>query len=873
MNKKKTKKQLQVVASSSHGQSDRSEILDYVVVGSGASGSMAAQTLVEAGKNVAMIDVGARNPEYDTIVPDKDYISIRKTEVGQHRYFIGDNAEGVVWGDIGKGAQVTPTRKHLTQFVDTYLPIKSDTFSPIESLGYGGLGIGWGLQCWEYSRADIEAAGMDPAKIVPAYETISSRIGISATQDDASKYTMGELKTFQPSATMDRNHVRIYKKYKAGQKGFNKRGIFVGRTPLALLTKDLHGRKKYGYRDMDFYTDRNRSCWRPWITVDELRRKSNFTYIGGHLVTRFSEKKDGTVEISALRTEDNKPVTFRCRKLILAANPISSARIVLRSQGKKGQRVPLLCNPYTYIPCLQPAMVGKAVEPKKLGFAQLTMFLDKKHSNFDMSVASLYSYQSLMLFRIIKQLPLNFDDARIVMRYLMSGLVILGVHHPDKVNEKKFLELEADKNSPTGDHLKASYVLDKADENEYKSREDQCIKAARKMGLFALARINPGYGASVHYAGTLPFSQEEKPFTLSPEGRLHGTQNVYVADSSGFTYLPAKGLTFTLLANAHVTAANILEEEKTMAKSAAKNTNSAQSSNKKQPTVVITGASGFVGTKLVNHFLDQGWKINALVRNAKKYRAKKDVAYFEYDLEKPVDEAAFKGADYLVHTAYVKYDRNHPDAMELNKKAAERLVAASRKYGLKKNVFMSSMSAHDEAKSVYGKQKLAVEEVFNTGGDVNLRFGLILGDGGLVKQMSEHIRTKRIVPLIDGGKQPLQVIGVYDLVRVIQRVIEQGLSGTFTVANPEVVTNKQFYQAVAKRLGVKAIFVPVPFFAILGAMRTINFLRLPLAVNEDNLWGLKMLRSVDNAEDLKKIGIKLDPLDTVLDKPGILAKG
>jgi hypothetical protein len=39
---------------------------------------------------------------------------------------------------------------------------------------------------------------------------------------------------------------------------------------------------------------------------------------------------------------------------------------------------------------------------------------------------------------------------------------------------------------------------------------------------------------------------------------LHGTRNVYVADGSGFKYLPAKGITFSLMANAHVTAENVL---------------------------------------------------------------------------------------------------------------------------------------------------------------------------------------------------------------------------------------------------------------------------------------------------------------------------
>jgi choline dehydrogenase-like flavoprotein len=58
----------------------------------------------------------------------------------------------------------------------------------------------------------------------------------------------------------------------------------------------------------------------------------------------------------------------------------------------------------------------------------------------------------------------------------------------------------------------------------------------------------------------MPFSRTEKPLGLSPSGRVHQTKHVYVADSSGFNFLPARGLTFSILANAHITAQNVLQE-------------------------------------------------------------------------------------------------------------------------------------------------------------------------------------------------------------------------------------------------------------------------------------------------------------------------
>jgi len=67
---------------------------------------------------------------------------------------------------------------------------------------------------------------------------------------------------------------------------------------------------------------------------------------------------------------------------------------------------------------LQPARFGKAAETQKMGFAQLTLFLDTQQHDADMAVASLYSYQSLMLFRIIRQLPLTFADAELLCAIL-----------------------------------------------------------------------------------------------------------------------------------------------------------------------------------------------------------------------------------------------------------------------------------------------------------------------------------------------------------------------------------------------------------------------------------------------------------------------
>src|SRR5947207_13401909 len=133
--------------------------------------------------------------------------------------------------------------------------------------------------------------------------------------------------------------------------------------------------------------------------------------------------------------------------------------------------------------------------------------------------------------------------------------------------------------------------------------------------------------------------------------------------------------------------------------------------SKKTPIVAITGASGFLGSTLTEHFLNNGWEVVALVRSTER-KAKKGVEYREYDLTANVSPSALKDVDYVVHTAYVKLDAANPYAMAMNIEGAAALIKAAEKASVKQTVFISSMSAHEAAISVYGQQKLAIEKLF-----------------------------------------------------------------------------------------------------------------------------------------------------------------
>src|ERR1051326_8839060 len=196
-------------------------------------------------------------------------------------------------------------------------------------------------------------------------------------------------------------------------------------------------------------------------------------------------------------------------------------------------------------------MLGKQLGEKKIGFAQLSLFHDPGKKNMDVAMASIYSYHSLMMFRIIGQVPLDYRNARVLMQYLMPAFSIFGIHHPEKSGEQKYLQRKAD-----GGFF-AEYKLSEGEKMAMADRERKYLRAIRQLGCYPVKKVDPGMGSSIHYAGTLPFSESGK-HSVSPGGRLNGTKNVFVADGSGFKDLPAKRLTLSLMANAHNVTSNLL---------------------------------------------------------------------------------------------------------------------------------------------------------------------------------------------------------------------------------------------------------------------------------------------------------------------------
>ncbi len=273
-------------------------------------------------------------------------------------------------------------------------------------------------------------------------------------------------------------------------------------------------------------------------------------------------------------------------------------------------------------------------------------------------------------------------------------------------------------------------------------------------------------------------------------------------------------------------------------------------------TVAVTGASGLLGRALCAHLAQRGWEVRMLVRHPESFtRAPPGARVGVCDLPHRVDGSLLEGADSVVHCAYATRTSDLAKARRVNEHGTCRMLAESRRTGVRHFIFVSSIAAHPEAPNYYARSKHALEGLIDPSRDLVVRLGLILArEGqGIFRQMQDSMRRTRLVPLFGGGHQPLQTVHVDDVCEAIGRALERGLTGSLNVAEPEPISLEAFLRMLAQKLGLRCLFLPLPFRPVFLALRVIEALHVPFPFSTESLLGLKGLRQVPVANDLRRL--------------------
>lgn len=527
-------------------------------MGSGFCGVMAAKTLLEAGVKVRMLDVGISS-KIEATSTENSFINIRKNDPNQSDFLIGKEFEALANLLQKNPIHLTPNRSFITEKVTQLLQWKSGEFVPTESLAKGGLGNGWGLGSFVYSDNELKETGLDVVEMKKAYQWVSKHIGICGANDNSYTTATGNLFELQKPIRLDFNGETLYKNALKQQEKLEENGFVVGRTPLAISTEnDLNG-KIHQEDDLDFYSVGASSAYRPQVTLNELYQNPNFQYQNHQLVMDFKEINNQIIQVNTLDISSNEKKVFYTQKLLLSAGTLATARIIMRSLAL--EKLPIICNPYTYIPSLQIKHLGAKNTNYQTGLAQLSLYYDAQKTQTNIAMGSLYSYRSLMGFRLLHQFPMDTKNGMKLLKLIQPALNITGVFHPEYGSENKFIERIFDSNSPTNDSMKSRYILSEKEEKTIRQTEKAFKKTLQTLGTIPLKLQQNHHGSSIHYGGTMPYHQQNSKASLAKNGLLTGFKNVFVTDGSGFQFLSGKGLTLTLMAHSHLIAKNALRND------------------------------------------------------------------------------------------------------------------------------------------------------------------------------------------------------------------------------------------------------------------------------------------------------------------------
>jgi uncharacterized protein YbjT (DUF2867 family) len=267
--------------------------------------------------------------------------------------------------------------------------------------------------------------------------------------------------------------------------------------------------------------------------------------------------------------------------------------------------------------------------------------------------------------------------------------------------------------------------------------------------------------------------------------------------------------------------------------------------------ILVTGATGFVGPKIVHALRAQDRDVRVLVREPKR-GARLASLGAELVIGDVTDPASLRratdGCTHVVHL--VALIRGTPaEIQRVMVTGTEHAVAAAKDAGVTRFVLMSALGTSETSKDTvpYYAAKWAEEQTVARSGleYVIFRPSFIFGrDGGALPTFMKQVRYAPVVTVIGTGLQRSQPIWADDVAEYFARAIDApgAANQTFEIGGPNVVDWNELYLTIAKVLGKRRRLVHVPFgVARTGAQLTQWLPGAPLSVDQ-----VTMLQGADN---------------------------
>ena len=236
--------------------------------------------------------------------------------------------------------------------------------------------------------------------------------------------------------------------------------------------------------------------------------------------------------------------------------------------------------------------------------------------------------------------------------------------------------------------------------------------------------------------------------------------------------------------------------------------------------ILVSGATGYVGGRLVPLLLESGYRVRVLGRSLAKLESRPwavhenlEMAHADF-LDYPSLEKAVEGCRagfYLVHSMNAR----HKDFAKADKNAASNMARAASRAGMERIIYLGGLGDEDRTLSRHLRSRTEVAHILQASVPTTfLRAAMILGSGSASFEMMRYLVERLPVMTTPRWVQnPVQPISIRDVLGYLKGCLEheETIGGTFDIGGPDVLTYKRLMETYAKEAGLPGRWIiPLP---------------------------------------------------------------
>ena len=285
--------------------------------------------------------------------------------------------------------------------------------------------------------------------------------------------------------------------------------------------------------------------------------------------------------------------------------------------------------------------------------------------------------------------------------------------------------------------------------------------------------------------------------------------------------------------------------------------------------LLLTGATGSIGSRLLPLLLEGGEDVRCLVREPRRLGERRvDVQIAIGDLGEMSDpylvRQALRGVDTVVHLAATIRDQPRHRIEELNGLATVRLLRAAERSGVRRFVFFSALNASSAQRTRFFRAKWLAERAVESS-DLD---SIVYDRSDPWVTLLRRFSFLPVMPVSGDGQARFQPIWAADAARCVVAALAGEGRGRFELAGPEELTYDDMSDLVSRAAGRPRPLVHIPLPLIRGgllAMRSLFGESVFATWEEAELMEVPMVSERGTA-DAEELGVKPRRMVDVLEE-------